>query len=220
MFRIPNNESPQQRSLELVTGPASDPVTLNEIKNALRIDTSVTADDTLLTDCIKAATSILEKTFGLVLIQQTWKLWLDRWPTQKDWMSPYSSYQTAAFSLSEIKAMSSHIELGVHPVSSITHLKAYGVDGPETVDSGSYYLDTSHKPSRLVLKETFSWPSIELRPAKGIEVQFVAGFTSLPAELKMGVLSYAMSLYQARGCSSAIPAGVHSTFLPWAAARL
>ena len=204
-----------------MTGPASLAVSVSELKNALRIDASVTTDDALLTDCINAATSVLEKTFGLALISQTWRLWLDRWPSLKDYLPPYS-HQSAAFVLSEVKALSPGVSLAMHPVSAITHIKVYDDDGVATTfDSSGYFLDSSQKASRAVLNANkFQWPTEGLRSAKAIEIQFVAGFSPLPAELKMGVMSFAMSIYQSRGCSNAIPAGVYSLFQPYAAARL
>lgn len=204
-----------------MTGPASLAVSVSELKNALRIDASVTTDDGLLTDCINAATSVLEKTFGLALISQTWRLWLDRWPSLKDYLPPYS-HQSAAFVLSEVKALSPGVSLSMHPVSAITHIKVYDDDGVAvTFASSGYFLDSSQKASRAVLNaNNFQWPTEDLRSAKAIEIQFVAGFSPLPAELKMGVMSFAMSIYQSRGCSNAIPAGVYSLFQPYAAARL
>lgn len=205
-----------------MTAPATLPLSVSELKNALRIDSSVTADDALLTDYINAATSILERTFGLALISQTWKLWLDKWPMHKDWLPQANGYQTASFSLSEVKALDPAVSLLMHPVQSITHIKIYdSASTATTVDSTTYFIDSSQKPSRAVLNaNAFSWPTTDLRPAKAIEIQFEVGFTTLPSELKMGILSMAISLYDSRGCSTAIPPGVYASFSVYAGARI
>jgi len=222
MLRNQNAEHPSLKSLELITGPVTLPVSLAEIKNALRIDASVTTDDSLLTDCINAATSTLEKTFSLTLTAQTWTLWLDKWPMDKDWLPAQSTNTASPMGLSEVKALAPAVSLGLHPVSSITFIKTYDTDGAaSTVDSATYSLDGSQKPSRVILNsDSFTWPTNDLRAAKAIEIKFVVGFASVPADLKMGVMSYAMILYAARGCGAQIPAAVYSSFLPYAGARL
>ena len=213
-------ENPNLKSLELVTAPVGLVASVSELKNALRIDASVTTDDALITLCITSATSILEKTFGLALLSQTWKLWLDQWPAKKDFLPPYS-YQTAAFVLSEVKTLEPAISLAMHPVTAISSIKVYDSEGtPATVDASGYTLDKSQKPSRAILTSNISWPTSTIRAAKAIEIEFVAGFATLPDELKMGVISFAMSIYQSRGCSNAIPAGVYTLFQPYASARI
>jgi len=58
--------------------PAVEPVTLSEVKAHLRIDG--TSEDDLLGGLVRAARQDVERSTGLALIDQSWRLVLDRWP--------------------------------------------------------------------------------------------------------------------------------------------
>ena len=65
-------------SLTLITGPATEPVTLADAKLHLRVDGTV--EDALIQTLISAARLTLEAHGNLAMINQTWALRLDRWP--------------------------------------------------------------------------------------------------------------------------------------------
>jgi uncharacterized phiE125 gp8 family phage protein len=58
--------------------PTVDPVTLAEVKAALRVDG--TDEDTHIAGLIKAATARVEQGAGIALLPQTWRASLDRFP--------------------------------------------------------------------------------------------------------------------------------------------
>ncbi|MGG2476239.1 head-tail connector protein, partial [Rhizobium sp. BR5] len=62
----------------LIHPPQVEPLTLAEVKAHLRLDTA--EEDALLAALIRTAREHLERTTGLCLIRQTWRLYLDRWP--------------------------------------------------------------------------------------------------------------------------------------------
>ncbi|HWA91813.1 MAG TPA: head-tail connector protein [Rhizomicrobium sp.] len=64
-------------SLQLVTPPALEPVTLADAKAHLKVDTS--DDDALIARLIPAARARAEWHTGRALIAQSWILWLDCW---------------------------------------------------------------------------------------------------------------------------------------------
>jgi len=64
--------------LVLVEPPATEPVTLEEAKNYLRVD--VSEDDELIANLIRAAREYVEVTTGRALVTQVWDLVLDGWP--------------------------------------------------------------------------------------------------------------------------------------------
>src|SRR5690606_27665590 len=58
--------------------PAAEPVTLAELKAHLRLEHD--SEDALLNGLNRAAREDLERTTGLALIDQNWRLALDKWP--------------------------------------------------------------------------------------------------------------------------------------------
>ena len=62
-------------SLKLKTAPAIEPVTFEEAKNFIKVDTG--DDNTLISSLISAARESIEKETGQVLITQTWQMFLD-----------------------------------------------------------------------------------------------------------------------------------------------
>ena len=62
---------------KLVTAPASLPLTVNEVKEHLRITN--TGEDNYINNLIKTATKSTEKYLNRALLTQTYDLYLDRW---------------------------------------------------------------------------------------------------------------------------------------------
>jgi len=67
--------------LELLEGPGTEPLTLAEVKEALRIEDE--AEDALLLRLIAVARRRCEQATGLSMIAQRWRLTLDRWPGER-----------------------------------------------------------------------------------------------------------------------------------------
>src|SRR3989338_876330 len=61
----------------LVTPPGAEPISLAELKAHLRLDGA--EEDALLTSLTRTAREHLERTAGLALISQGWRLHLDVW---------------------------------------------------------------------------------------------------------------------------------------------
>ena len=113
-------------ALQLTAAPAAEPISLAEAKAHLRVD----ADDenALITALIAAARLLIERTFGLALITQTWSYFLDHWPR------------------------SCCITLPIAPVQAVSAVTVHDVDGGVTVlDADSYAVDVLSAPARLVL---------------------------------------------------------------------
>jgi uncharacterized phiE125 gp8 family phage protein len=156
------------------TEPEVEPVTLGDVKAHLRI-TNVSEDE-LLSGLIRAARDEVERATGIALISQTWRLVLDRWPTN------------------------GCVHLMRHPVRSVLSVTAYGPDGEATlIAPASYQLDPLSRPARLHFNE---WPA-SLRPMNGIEIDFQAGFgeagTEVPDVLKRAILTLTAHWYELRG---------------------
>lgn len=156
-------------ALTIVTGPTLEPVTLAEIEDHLRIsETSTGEEDTLLEGWINAARRYCEQVQNRAYLHQSWALVLDGFPSV-DW-----------------------IDLPRPPLVSVTHLKYYGTGGTATtMTAANYIVDAYSEPGRLYLAYGESWPTETLRPANGVEVQFLAGYGSVaslvPFEIKQAI---------------------------------
>lgn len=209
-------------ALKLVTAPIEKPVSLAEAKAYLRVDG--TSEDALIDSLIGAATSMVEKATGRLLITQTWDLWLDHFPRARkrkdDWFDgvmelPVSSLMTSV----------RYIEIPKPPLQDVSFLKTFDeVDDEETFEDDNYFVDDQSTPGRVALNEAASWPSIILRPANGIQIQFVAGYgaaVDVPDPIKIAIQMIVAHLYENRGCeTTVIPAVAFALIQPYAIVRL
>jgi uncharacterized phiE125 gp8 family phage protein len=179
-------------ALKLYTAPTDEPVTLNEAKLHLRIDTSPISahpDDTMVTALIKAARHSCENFQNRSYITQTWTLYLDSFPD------------------------GDYIEIPKPPLQGVVELAYKDTAGTlQTVSfldpSGSpqlaitdYMVDVAHEPGRLYLKYGKSWPST-YDEAQAVQVQFLCGYgdaADVPEEVKQAMLLTVAQLYENRG---------------------
>ena len=191
----------EKQALKLVTAPASEPVTLAEVKAYLRIDTS--DDDTMLTTFISVARELAENLLNKKLITQTWDFWFDAFPSQFnfDALAPDSVTDGA---LSEYLSVQNYIDIPFPPLQSVTYLKTYDDDGTAyTMDSADYIVDSFTENGRISLKNGTTWPTTFLRPVNGILVRFVCGYglaAAVPYPIKQAIIEMVGKFYSNRGC--------------------
>jgi uncharacterized phiE125 gp8 family phage protein len=154
--------------------PAAEPVTLNEAKAHLRV--SHASEDELIAGLIRAARDEVERTTGTALIDQSWRLALDRWPR--------NGVATIAR----------------HPVKQILSVTVFGADGEGSlIDPATYSLDNLSRPARLHFEDM----PAPARTLNGIEIDFSAGFgeagTDVPDILKRAILLLTAHWYEFRG---------------------
>ncbi len=185
----------------LVTPPAAEPLSLDEVKLYLRLDG--TDEDTLLASLIVAARQHLEAATGLSLMTQGWRLYMDCWPADEV------------------------VRIAKGPLQVIEAVTVYDGDGVATdVSLNGHVLDAASEPARLFLENR---PSVGQR-LNGIEIDFSAGFgdaaTDVPDALKRAMLMHVALMYELRGAVSAdmqpaaIPAGYERLISPYAQVRL
>lgn len=124
------------QAIELVIADHPEPVTLAEIKNHCRVDS--TSDDDKLTSYVTAARSQIEAMTGLRLLTKTQTIYVD-------------SFEELAF-------------LPVAPVQSVTSISYVDTDGASQTLSTDVYearLNDYLRPS-IVLKYNQTWPTIRL----------------------------------------------------------
>lgn len=152
--------------LQLYAAPASEPVTATEAKARLQVTVSDLDSD--ITQMITDARALAEAECGRAFITQTWNLTLDDFPHG-----------------------SREILIPRPPLASVTHVKYYDEDGvQQTLSSSDYHVATGREPGRVVLKQTASWPAVEVGRPDAVEVRFVAGVAaaSLAPAAKAAVL--------------------------------
>jgi uncharacterized phiE125 gp8 family phage protein len=181
--------------------PAAEPVTLAEAKAHLRLADG--SEDDLLSGLIRAARQDVERATGMALLDQHWRLVLDRWP------------------------MNGQVNLPVHPVREILSVTIYGSEGEASLlDATACEADLVSRPARLHLVRALD----PARAMNGIEIDFRAGFgeagTDVPDLLKRAILLLVAHWYEFRagfGPSDqpvAWPAGYERLISTYRAGRL
>lgn len=152
-------------ALKLITAPASEPVTVAEVRAHCRIDG--TAEDSLLAVYITAARQLCEETIGRVLMPQTWEQTLDAFPE------------------GEIKLL----KTPVASVTSIVYVDSAGVN--QTLNPASYVFDAETEPGWLLPADGLEWPTTD-DVINAVRIRFVAGYAdaaSVPELLKVWIYS-------------------------------
>lgn len=181
-------------SLQLITPPLIEPVTLADAKLHLKVDTS--DDDALIARLITAARASAEWHTGRALNTQGWILWLDCWP------------------------QCGVIEIPLSPLQRVSTVTAYSPDGSATVlDPATYQVDAASTPARLALKSTVLPPS-NLRAINSVAVAFTAGYgddaDDVPAGFRAATLKLIAFLYEHRGEAPAeLPIDVLALLAPF-----
>lgn len=161
---------------KVTTAPTSEPVTLDEIKEFLKIDG--TAEDALLTILRKSAREKCEHYSGLSFITQDRQITLDKFPCGRI------------------------IELPNGPVSAVADIDYFDSDGvAQTLTSGTHFIvDTNSDVCRIQVVD--SWPSVKDR-INAITISYTAGHTDdnhdpVPSAIKQAILMEVASMYENR----------------------
>jgi uncharacterized phiE125 gp8 family phage protein len=156
---------------------ATEPITLTELKAHLRVDH--TDEDTLITSLITAARNIAEDYCERSFITQTWKLYMNDWPTEG-------------------------IRLPRGKVISVTTVKYSATTALDTTVSSSDY-HTSLETDEAEIRSIDGWDATETDIPNSIEITYVAGYgaaSTVPQAIKSAVLMIASDLYEYRKSNS------------------
>lgn len=177
-------------TLLLVTGPLDEPVTLDEARAHLRLDT--TDEDGLLTALLTAARTSLEAETRRAFMTQSWRLILDEWP-------------------------GAMLTLPLAPVSAVTAVTMNDADGPRVVAASLY--ETALEGDNPHLGHVAGWP-LPTRRVGGIAIDFTAGYgaaAAVPAPLKQAILLLAAHWFENR---EPVTLGERAEVLPLSVAAL
>lgn len=183
-----------------VAPPAGEPVTLDEAKAHLRLD----GDDeaAAIAGLIAAARGLVEMETRRALIDQGWRLCLDRRPAD------------------------GIVHLPRAPLVAVQGVVSYDAAGtPQTLSPASYQVDAASEPARIWL------PDIALgRRFNGIEIDFRAGYgtdpADVPAPLRQAILMLVAHWFESREAAVAgvavgpVALGVERLLAPFRLVRL
>lgn len=151
--------------VKLITPPSDMPVSLEEARNAARING--TDHDSELTNIVNALTAEAEHYIGKAIINRTYSVYLDSFPGR--------------------------IELPYLPVGEVTEVTYYDAEGMEqTLSPELWLLDESYLEPSVVPAYGTSWPETATRHS-AVKITYVAGYggssSSVPAAFKGYILA-------------------------------
>ena len=157
----------------------TEPVTLNEAKAHLRVESSFTDDDTYINTLISVSRNICENYVGFMLAHNT-----------------KVHYYMDGFPNNEVIYL-----YGVSNLASLTiHYDDQNNDN-QLLDSSLYNIDTHSIPSRIFLKENSNFPSTSESIPSAVNITIDAGPLSsyqLPRALYQSILLTIGHLYENR----------------------
>ena len=194
------NSSNNRYRLSLVTAPLIFPVTLQEVKDFLRITS--TDEDNLLNNYIAVATGNAESYTRRAFITQTWQMFMDQYPCQDKDMWWDGVKQLPISTLVE----SNGFYIPKPPLQSVTHFKTYDDNDVASIFSTSSYQVSVYsgdyaENGRITLRDSGTYPEYT-RNADGIEIEFICGYgdnaDDVPWQIKQGILQEISYMYQHR----------------------
>ena len=183
-----------------VEGPAVEPVTLTEMKAYLRVDDDDDAQDSVIAGLVKAARLLVEGASRRVLIEQRWRVVLDRWPRDRV------------------------VPLPLSPLISVESIKVFDAKGAATdVATGAIDSDRFSDPPRIAVTDA-------PEPGKlrnGIAIEVLAGYggaaEAVPAGLRLAVKILVAHWFENRGDvtgEQVLPPEAFALVAPFRRARL
>lgn len=199
-------------SFKLVTGPASEPVSLDDIKEVLKIDTS--DEDAYLSRLISAARTKAEGYTGKAFITQTWKLTKDGFGDLDYDVKLGAGVHTGA--RQGLLAGASSVFLPMLPLQSVSSIVSYDTDNTSaTFASSKYTVDTSG--GRVFLNQGETWPT-NLRMYSAVEITYVSGYgddaSDVPQDIRTAIELLVKNMYECGGCDD-MPASCKALLDPY-----
>ena len=188
-------------ALSLVTDVTSEPVSVDDQKVHLRLDSD--ADDAYVARCIKAARQWIEGQTKRAIMPQTWDYSIDfGWPHRY-------GFHRIDYPLNPVAVESSPI------VDSVTYVDDDG--NSQTLAVSQYTVVARTNNSYLVPAFDVTWPTVRNVP-NAITVRFVAGYSTVPEDLNRAVMILAGYYYEIRETGADAPESVEALISPFRAA--
>lgn len=178
----------------LLSGPSVEPVTLDDAKAFLKVETA--DDDDVIAALIAGARVHVEAQTRRALINQSWRLVRDAWPDD------------------------GRVPILPVPLRQLTAARVYRLDGTTvSIDPAGFIAETAAAPA--VLSFANGAPPAPGRVVAGIELDIIAGYgdaaSDVPADLRQSIRLLVAHWYENRGL---IAVGQQVAMLPASAAAL
>lgn len=170
------------RCVLVPTTSTDEPVSLTELKLWLRVDSTETVDDDLVSALNTAARTRIEECHGRSFLKQTF----DAYPECLD---------------------DDGVRLPRAPLVSVTSIKGFSLDeltdtGGTAMSSSGYYVDTVSEPGRVYQTGAIAWPTAT-RYGNPYVIRFVAGESTgssgVQDRAKVEIKQLVAKLYEHRG---------------------
>jgi len=184
----------------LQSAPALEPVSLAEAKTWLRITHD--SDDELIGALITSARLVVEARAQVVLIEQSWRIVADAWPTSVE------------------------LELPIRPMIAVDGIRVADAAGAMNAMAAQDYLVGTEPLSPRI--RFVAVPPAPGRAIAGIEIDLHAGFgaaaADVPEPLRQAIRLLVARWYESRGDAvseaQSLPAHIASLVAPWRSVRL
>jgi hypothetical protein len=180
----------------LVTPTNELAISLAELKAYLKIPSSFTQEDAILTMMIKSTTMLFERITGRELINKAYRTYLDNFPYYEN------PYRPEGVTLLTLKYKDNGIIIRKSLLQSISSIKYYKNGILETWNSNDYYFSSDYDYSSVYIGESKKFPQIDERK-QAIIIEFVAGYgansTFVPEDIKLALFQMSAYLYENRG---------------------
>lgn len=159
-----------------ISGPAVEPIMLEEMKVYLHVDDDDGTQDDLIAGLIKAARLTVEAASRRILIEQRWRVVVDRWPADGTILLPLS------------------------PLIAVDGIRVTDSSGNASdVPASAFETDTLSDPPRIVVTGAPE-PG---KPRNGISIELRAGYgaasEAVPATLKLAIRILVAHWFENRG---------------------
>lgn len=199
-------------ALSLVTAATTDPVSLDEAKSHLRVDSDDTTQDQEIKRQISAATRRIQQEARRQLVTATYRLSLDSFYGRLQWWGADlfrvpnpREYQGGSPFGSQIYPYNV-ITLPLPPLQSITTVAYTDTSGNSQTltQTTDFLVDTDSEPGRITPAYGKVWPTPRAIP-NAVAVTFVCGYgaaSAVPASFREAILKLTEEYYRGRGDSS------------------
>lgn len=188
-----------------VITPATAPITLEELRAQLRLDTisGVNAEDSLIQDKLMGALELAELYSNRSIGVQTLEMALDEFPGACAGVDPFDLPNGALSLLGGNQSGAIELERG--PVTSITQVTYVDTSGTvQTMDTTAYTLDDYSLKPWLVPAAGTSWPTT-YAAINAVKIRYVTGYATLPYAVKAALLLIVGHLHKNRLNASSMP---------------
>lgn len=166
--------------LSLITPATSEPLTLQEAKEHLRVDDD--AQNARISNLITMAREIVEVQTHRQIMSATWRLTMDHFPGRLPFW-PQGVRREKAWERGRF-TVDRAILLKLPPIQSVTSIVYVDTNGTQqTLSPSQYIVDTYKEPGRIAPAYNDYWPDTR-EQINAVIVTFVAGYTIVPATVK------------------------------------